>query len=86
MALQKTHTVNFHNKDVVFESCYFKVSRVVGDKLNLIVTVDAMSAKEGSTIERTDYMFVPSMTASNFIAQAYGHLKTLPEFVGAIDC
>jgi len=86
MALQKTHTVNFHNKDVVFQNCYFKISRVAGDKSNLVATVDAMSSKEGSTIERTDYSFTPSMTASNFIAQAYEYLKTLPEFAGATDC
>lgn len=24
--------------------------------------------------------------ATNFIAQAYLHIKTLPEFAGAVDC
>ena len=86
MALQKTYTVKFHNRDVVFENCYFKVSRVAGDKSNLVATVDAMSSKQGSTINRTDYSFTPSMDADNFIKQAYGHLKTLPEFAGATDC
>lgn len=86
MALQKTHTVKFHGKDVVFQDCYFKVSHIAGSKLNLIVSVDAMSSRDGSTIERTDHSFTPNMDGGNFIAQAYAHLKTLPEFSGATDC
>jgi hypothetical protein len=31
-------------------------------------------------------MFFPSLEGNNFIAQAYEHLKTLPEFEGAEDC
>lgn len=29
---------------------------------------------------------VYSLTGENPIAQAYAHLKTLPEFAGAVDC
>ena len=86
MALQKTHIVNFHGKDVVFQNCYFKVSHLVGSKSSLAVSVDAMSSKDGSTISRTEFRFLPSMSSGNFIAQAYNHLKTLPEFAGATDC
>jgi hypothetical protein len=86
MALQKTHTVNFHGKDVVFQNCYFKVSHLAGSKLGLAVSVDAMPSKDGSTISRTEFRFTPSMGADNFIAQAYNYLKTLPEFAGATDC
>ena len=86
MALQKTHTVNFHGKDVVFQNCYFKVSHLAGSKLGLAVSVDAMPSKDGSTISRTEFRFTPSMGADNFIAQAYEHLKTLPEFADATDC
>jgi hypothetical protein len=37
-------------------------------------------------IASEQYSFVPEMKNSNFIAQAYEHLKTLPEFAGATDC
>jgi hypothetical protein len=30
--------------------------------------------------------FKINLNGKNFIAQAYDHLKTLPEFAGAIDC
>ena len=86
MALQKTHVVNFHGKDLVFQNCYFKVSHLAGSKSSLTASVDAMSSKDGSTISRTEFRFTPSMGASNFIAQAYEHLKTLPDFAGATDC
>jgi hypothetical protein len=32
------------------------------------------------------YSFAPDLNGKNFIAQAYEHLKTLPEFAGATDC
>ena len=86
MALQKNHQANFHGKTVEFENCYFKISSIKGDKETLTFSVDAMSAKDGSTIERSDYSFNPSLSGNNFIAQGYAHLKTLPEFAGATDC
>jgi hypothetical protein len=45
-----------------------------------------MTEKEGELIERKVYEFTPNLEGANFIAQAYDHLKTLPEFSGAIDC
>jgi hypothetical protein len=86
MALQKNYQVNFHGKTVEFENCYFKISSIKGDKETLTFSVDAMSAKDGSIIERSEYSFNPSLSGNNFIAQAYNHLKTLPAFAGATDC
>lgn len=37
----------------------------------------------GNTVKKFNYCFVPNMDGGNFIAQAYAHLKTLPEFAGA---
>jgi hypothetical protein len=31
-------------------------------------------------------MFTHNLAGKNFIAQAYDHMKTLPEFAGATDC
>jgi hypothetical protein len=32
------------------------------------------------------FVFAPNLDGPNFIKQAYEHLKTLPEFDGAVDC
>ena len=86
MALKQNHSVQFHNKNVVFENCYFKVSQVSATKEKAVATVHAMIESGGSVIDRKDYTFVCNLNGANFIAQAYNYLKTLPEFAGATDC
>lgn len=68
---------------VVSEYCYIKVESVRGDKTHVTVRV---SLKSDKFIVFREYGFAPKMDAQNFIAQAYEHLKTLPEFAGATDC
>jgi hypothetical protein len=86
MALKKNHSIQFHNKNVVFENCYFKVSQVSAAKEKAVATVHAMTESGGSVIDRKDYTFVPTLDGANFIAQAYNHLKTLDDFASAVDC
>lgn len=62
---------------------YIKVQSVSGSKESLTATV--LFSGENFTGKK-NYIFVPSMDSENFIAQAYAHLKTLPEFAGATDC
>jgi hypothetical protein len=84
MALKKHHEVNFHGKNVLFENCYFKVCQVAGTKQGVVASVDGLHSD--SVVSHKEYVFTPSMDGKNFIAQAYEHLKTLPEFSGATDC
>jgi hypothetical protein len=86
MALKQNHSIQFHNKNVVFENCYFKVSQVSATKEKAVATVHAMTESGGSVIDRKDYTFICSLNGENFIAQAYNHLKTLDEFSSAVDC
>jgi len=65
---------------------YIKVESVAGDKANIKAAVTFKDEATGEHLMRKEYNFVPSMDSGNFIAQAYGHLKTLPEFAGAADC
>lgn len=64
-------------------NCHIKVISVDGGKNGLTakvtITADGFSGYQ-------QYSFVPKLEGQNFIAQAYEHLKTLPEFAGAIDC
>jgi hypothetical protein len=66
-------------------SAYIKVVEIRGDKSNVIASVNFANEKTQTTKQYS----VPVSTesgASNFIAQVYEHLKTLPEFANATDC
>ena len=95
MALQKTITTkdNF-GRDAVFPDAYIKVSHIFGDKNVIVATIDTTDSKpvfdaDGNSfhilVSRVEYKFMPQLHGSNFIAQAYEHLKVLPEFASAAD-
>lgn len=67
------------------EDAYIVVHSVSGTKGELKATVHIRS---GDLAVTRFYVFTPSVDdgSDNFIKQAYEHLKTLPEFSGAIDC
>ena len=67
----------------VSDELYVKVQRVNADK----TTGQAYVTFTGEKIRgANDYVFQVNLAGANFIAQAYEHLKTLPEFAGAMDC
>ena len=68
-------TVNLHN-------AYIKVESVSGDKETVTATV---TTKIGEGVKTKFYHYKPNLDGSNFIKQAYEHLKTLPEFADAVD-
>ena len=65
---------------------YIKVESLAGDKVKVKASVTFTDETTGDQLMRKEYHFAPSMNDGNFIAQAYAHLKTLPEFAGAADC
>jgi hypothetical protein len=69
-------------KNVVVDA-YIKVVEVTSTKENTSAKVVFSDSK--LKLEK-HYLFTPDMDGKNFIAQAYEHLKTLPEFAGAADC
>ena len=64
---------------------YIKVASISGDKNEILAIVNF---KDDNCQMQKSYKFSASVAenAKNFIAQAYDHLKTLPEFAGATDC
>lgn len=87
MALKKNITlVDNFGIAVDFADAYVKVVSIEGEKSLMVATVDTMDKKDGRTLERKAYEFAPALEGANFIAQAYEHIKTLPEFEGAVDC
>ena len=66
-------------------SAYVKVISISGNKNEIIANVNF----KGDTQQFNKQYKVPvsvDANASNFIAQVYEYLKTLPEFDGAEDC
>lgn len=86
MALQVTVTEkdNF-GIEVTLNNTYCKVSSVIADKETATAIVSFLSGQNGSTYKKKEYNFTPDLDGSNFIKQAYNHLKTLPEFSDATD-
>lgn len=87
MALSKTIELKNNFDDVsVFQNSYIKVKRVIGGKESMTAEVGFFKSADGRELKYENYTFSPDLNGSNFIAQAYAHLKTLPEFAGATDC
>lgn len=86
MALKKTFvkTIDGFDGELVANDAYFKVSFLSGDKHSMSAYVTGVIA--GNQVYAKDHHFVPHIDGDNFIKQAYAHLKTLPEFAGAVDC
>ena len=64
---------------------YIKVSSINGTKTEINALVSFTSGDKNLFKQYQIPMSVESGSA-NFIAQVYAHLKTLPEFAGAVDC
>jgi hypothetical protein len=82
MALLQNKTIS----GVAINGCYIKVRTVSGDKNNVSATLSFAANQSAEPIAMSDVNFTPLMDGGNFIAQAYEHIKTLPEYAGAIDC
>lgn len=67
---------------------YIVVSGIRSSKLQAVATVHEKTEKDGNIIAESEHAFVPDYSdgAKNGLAQAYSHLKTLPEFADAADC
>jgi hypothetical protein len=87
MALRKTFKIkdNF-GIEITFDDAYIKVIHIHGTKDLLNSHVGIYVKKDEVQIDSRVFEFQLALDGKNFIAQAYEHLKTLPEFAGAIDC
>lgn len=89
MALQLdyTKTVPSFSGTLTLSDAYWKVEQVIATKTEAtcIVTINKTESGAKIQVDNKRYSFVPDLDGSNFIAQAYAHLKTLPEFSGATD-
>ena len=87
MAILKTIELkNNFGDSSVFNNSYIKVKRVLGSKESMTAEVGFFRSAGGQELHRENYEFTPNLNGENFIAQAYKHLKSLPEFAGVVDC
>jgi len=88
MALTKKISTSF---GIELENAYMRVGSVSGNKNHLDVALHTYANKNaaengGSTIAVFRCGFKPEANGKTWDAQAYDHLKTLPEFADATDC
>lgn len=66
---------------------YVRVESILMTKSSAsAVAVWRQSDGSGIVFDRTEFAFDLSLEGTNAFAQAYLHLKTLPEFANAVDC
>lgn len=75
-------------ENVEYDNAYFKISLMTGDKNDIRFELTVYDKKDGITLDRDHYAFVPDLdeNSGNFIKQGYEYLKTLDEFKNAEDC
>lgn len=78
--------VNTGPATVTTSPLYIKVEKVSGGKESVRANVSYSDMQTKDKMTDKTFDFAPKMDGSNFIAQAYEHLKSLPEFAGAEDC
>lgn len=90
MALQKTLILK---SGLGVADAYIRIDTVSGCKDSLSISVNSYISQDGFTsgnypVQQDSFNFTPSVAddSANFIKQGYEHLKTLDNFIGAIDC
>jgi hypothetical protein len=88
MAITKTwtKTQKGFSGELILQNAYCKIYEISGSKEKINFSLGISEQSESERLDVRFYNFVPRLDGQNFIAQAYIHLKTLPEFAGATDC
>lgn len=82
MALQRS----FDFAGIHVANGYLRVVQLNGDKNRIAFVLAYQSAQGQDAIKHESFDFVPNLSGSNFIQQAYEFLKALPGFESATDC
>ena len=85
MALEQSISFKTQYGDIVVNNVYVKVMDVVASKQEGIANLRYFKGKDGNVLKESKFDFPVEIDGKNFIAQAYEHIKTLPEFSQAID-
>lgn len=89
MALNKNITLkNNFGENTEIKNAYIKVACVETTKENSLAIVEYKKNIDAEPIVKESFNFKSDISenSKNALIQAYLHLKTLPEFDGAVDC
>lgn len=88
MAISTNVKVKLENGiEFIVNGAYCKVQKVTATKVTAVAEVHWFKAKdEKKPIQIWQHGFVPTLDGENFIKQAYNHIKTLEEYINAVDC
>lgn len=78
-------SITFTHHGVTVTNGYLKVSQYGGDKEKLNFEVDYKAASDQLPLKKEQFTCSLNLNGNNPVAQAYEHLKTLPEFSAAED-
>ena len=74
------------NIEVLIPNTLLRVEKLTGGKIGLTIDLSYRKTSNDDPFFFKSFVFTPTLTGDNFIAQAYFYLKTLPEFADAVDC
>jgi hypothetical protein len=77
---------NWNFKGIEVQGCYVRVAQISCNKQQGNAFIEFKVNQASDPFETKPYQFGVELNGANFIAQAYDHLKTLPEFAGSTDC
>ncbi len=83
MALEKSIDTQY---GLFAKNAYIRIQNVNVNKKDMTYSVFIYADKTKSYFDSKVFSCLYNLQGDNPIAQAYNHLKTLPEFVGAQDC
>jgi len=87
MAIQKTiNLIDNFGVSVEFKDAYIKVDRIDANKICGTAYIYIFHGTSKKELKRDIQEFNVDLSGSNFIRQAYEHIKTLPDYTDAIDC
>lgn len=72
--------------ELIMQDAYCRIAEISGDKTHINATIHVAPSASEKPVQTMFVGLVPNLEGGNFIAQAYEHIKTLPEFAGAVDC
>lgn len=85
MAIRKTLSLANAASDNVNVQCYIRVTDIKVSKDQAVATYHVCRNDNMKVVYERSIPFNPDVNGNTW-AQAYNHLKTLPEFAGATDC
>ena len=79
-------TRNGLSGELRLSNAYWRIDQVVFSKAEAVCVVSVYDREIRTRVGGKNYVFKPQIGDRNALADAYDHLKTLPEFAGAVDC